>query len=85
MADILRKCVGCNELLNAGKMIKITRKNGTNEIFINPNPKIFGRSAYLCYNKMCIESALRKNKLEKALRTRITEDIKTKLNDIGTI
>ena len=33
--------------------------------FINPDTKIFGRSVYLCYNKMCIEGALKKNKIQK--------------------
>ena len=41
-------------------MIKITRQNPHGDLIINPDSKVFGRSVYLCYNKMCIENALKK-------------------------
>ena len=71
-----RKCVGCGELKNIDNLIKITRQNADGTVFVNPNSKIFGRSAYLCYNKTCIEDAFRKNKLQKSLRCKISEDLK---------
>jgi hypothetical protein len=33
-----------------------------------------GRGAYLCPNKVCWESALKKNRLEYALRTKLNDD-----------
>ena len=67
----LRKCIGCNEFKERNELIKLTKiKNG--EVIINPNSKIFGRSAYLCYNQSCIESAFKKSKLNKALKTNAT-------------
>lgn len=80
--EVLRKCIGCFETKNRGEMIKITRENGSNEIFINPNSKIFGRSVYLCYNKSCIEDSLKKNKLARFLKANLTEELKEKLRDI---
>lgn len=77
--EIIRKCVGCSELKNRDELIKITRENKTNAIFINPNSKIFGRSVYLCYNSSCIESALKKNKLARFLKSSLTEDFKETL------
>ena len=73
-----RKCVGCGEIKNADEMIKLTKNYLSDNIEINPNSKIFGRSAYLCYNKSCIEQALKKNKLNKALKT--NKDLKGILN-----
>ena len=73
-----RKCVGCGEIKNADEMIKLTKNYLSDDIEINPNSKIFGRSAYLCYNKSCIEQALKKNKLNKALKT--SKDLKGILN-----
>lgn len=73
-----RKCAGCGEIKNADNMIKLTKNYISGEIEINPNSKIFGRSAYLCYNKLCIEQALKKNKLNKALKT--NKDLKGILN-----
>ena len=69
-----RKCVGCGKIYDATQMIKLTKDYISQEIIINPNSKIFGRSAYLCYNNQCIELALKKNKLNKALRT--SKDLK---------
>lgn len=80
--EILRKCVGCFELKNRDEMIKITRDYKTNEIYINPNSKIFGRSAYLCYNISCVENTLKKNKLSRFLKTALTEELKETLRTI---
>lgn len=72
-----RKCVGCGEIKDRQELIKITKTN--DGIFINPDNKKFGRSAYLCYNNACIEAALKKNKIAKVLKTSISEDLKGKL------
>ena len=64
-----RKCIGCNEFKDRDSLIKITKEYNSGKIFFNPDCKTFGRSAYLCYNQSCIDSALKKNKLNKALKT----------------
>ena len=64
-----RKCVGCGELKNREDMIRLTKEFKSGEIVANPNSKIFGRSAYLCYNQNCIENAFKKKKLNRALKT----------------
>lgn len=66
-----RKCVGCGEFKTRENLIRImkTDKDG---FVVNPNSKTFGRSAYLCYNQSCIELALKKSKLNKALKTNVT-------------
>lgn len=71
--DKQRKCVGCGEFRPREELIRImkTDKDG---LVINPNSKTFGRSAYLCYNQNCIELALKKSKLNKALKTNATLD-----------
>lgn len=80
--ETIRKCIGCFKDHNREEMIKITRENKTNEIFINPNSKIFGRSVYLCYNNTCIEQSFKKNKLAKFLKADLTEDLKEKIKTI---
>ena len=74
-----RKCAGCGKIQNRENMIKITRQSTGQELVINGNSKIFGRSAYLCYNKDCIEKALKKNRLQKILKAPISEELKGKL------
>ena len=78
---ILRKCAGCGELKPREAMIKITNEYLTGEVIVNPDSKTFGRSAYLCYNQSCIEKALKKNKLNRVLKTNKTlEDLKGQLD-----
>ena len=68
-----RKCVGCGEFKPRENLIRImkTDKDG---LVVNPNSKTFGRSAYLCYNQSCIELALKKSKINKALKTNAALD-----------
>lgn len=82
MAEIKRKCAGCGQLKNREDMIKLTRRNDDGTVVLNPDAKTFGRSVYLCYNKKCIEGALKKNRLDKLLKTSIPEDTKGKLINI---
>lgn len=74
-----RKCVGCGKVKNRDELIKITKENRHGDVIINHNNKIFGRSVYLCYNKSCIEAALKKNKIAKALKSSIPDDLKGRL------
>ena len=61
-------------------MIKITKDYSSQELVVNPNSKTFGRSVYLCYNKSCVEQALKKKKLNKALKISMSVDLKGQLD-----
>lgn len=74
-----RKCIACGQFKEKKDLIKITKQSSTGDVIINHDTKIFGRSAYLCYNISCIEGAFKKNKLQKALRTELPEDLKGKI------
>jgi len=74
-----RKCIGCGEIKNRDELIKITKEHQANTLVINGNSKVFGRSAYLCYNKSCIENAFKKNKLQKILKAPVSEELKGKI------
>jgi len=65
---ILRKCVACGEMKLRENMIKITKDFLSQKVIINPDSKTFGRSAYLCYNRSCIDIAFKKNKLNRVLK-----------------
>ena len=69
-----RKCVGCGELKPRENMIKLTKNHKDGKVVLNPDSKTFGRSAYLCYNRSCVEAALKKSKLNRVLKT--SEDLK---------
>ncbi len=79
--DIVRKCISCGNIKTRNELIKITKINNSGDIVIEPGSKIFGRSAYLCYNQSCIDSAFKKNKINKALKTNTNID-KSTLEDL---
>ncbi len=74
-----RKCVGCGIVQDRKNMIKITAQNPQNNIVVNGDSKIFGRSAYLCYNNTCIENAFKKDRLKKVLKAPVPQELKGKL------
>ncbi len=73
-----RKCIGCGAIKDVKELIKITKNFVDGKVVVNPNSKIFGRSAYLCYNEKCKELAFKKNRLNRALKS--SQDLKGLLN-----
>lgn len=66
---IERKCVACGKVEDRSNFIRVTKVTGLGEIVVNPNSKTFGRSVYLCKNKICVNSAFKKDRIFKVLKT----------------
>ena len=68
-----RTCIACQQIKEKKTLIRLVRaQNGAAEVDISGKKP--GRGAYLCPNKVCWESVLKKNRLEYALRTKISDD-----------
>ena len=63
-----RKCISCGKIKPREELIKITKEHESGNIVVQPNSKTFGRSVYLCYNKDCINTAFKKNRLNRVLK-----------------
>ena len=74
-----RKCQGCKQIKNADLMHKITEEFKSGKLYLNPCPKILGRSAYVCKNRECINILIKKKALKKALKTSSAEQIEQEL------
>jgi uncharacterized protein len=73
----MRTCVVCRE--KAGKRM-FTRVVRTAEgVQVDPTGKLNGRGAYLCEQASCWERALTTDVLNKALRTRLTDEDRERL------
>jgi predicted RNA-binding protein YlxR (DUF448 family) len=79
-----RKCIACGDVKSKSELIKITKEYISGDIVVQPNSKTFGRSAYLCYNKNCIENVFKKNRLNKILKTTVDIDKDELLNLLNT-
>ena len=79
--EIKRKCIACNSLKSRDELVKITINN-KKEIKVMPDSKFFGRSAYICKNDKCLETAFKKDKIYKILKTKPAEDLKEKIRAV---
>ncbi len=76
----LRKCVGCGEMKEKKELVRILRTQ-EGEVIVDLTGRANGRGAYICPQKSCLESAVKSRGLERSLRTRITDEIYTLLNE----
>jgi predicted RNA-binding protein YlxR (DUF448 family) len=68
-----RTCIACRQIKEKKALIRLVRaENGAAEVDISGRKT--GRGAYLCPNKVCWELVLKKNRLEYALRTKLSDD-----------
>ncbi len=83
--EIIRKCCSCRESKNRTELIKITLDSKTDEIVVEPNSKIFGRSVYVCREKACIDNFLKKKLLFKGLKISQNKVKNDEYEKIGTV
>lgn len=74
-----RQCVSCREYKEKTELIRITKDYKTNELQINEESNIQGRSLYICKNEKCVSTAIKKKKIEHFLKSNLSENIKEKL------
>jgi predicted RNA-binding protein YlxR (DUF448 family) len=78
----LRTCVQCRQVRAKRELIRIVRTpQGTIEI--DERGKASGRGAYLCRNRACWEDPARHERLEHALKTKLSAADKQRLLEYG--
>jgi predicted RNA-binding protein YlxR (DUF448 family) len=77
-----RTCIGCREIRPKRELIRIvlTESGG---VEIDPTGKRSGRGAYLCKAKTCWDAGLKKEHLDRALRTKIAVEDRRGLAQYG--
>ncbi|MCX6345674.1 MAG: YlxR family protein [Armatimonadetes bacterium] len=74
----IRTCVSCRESSEKKTLLRIVcGKDGL--VRVDTSGKISGRGAYLCGSAKCLRIALKANKLGRALRCEIPEELKNEL------
>ena len=68
-----RTCIACRQVKEKKDLIRLV-STGNGIVEIDAFGKKPGRGAYLCPKRTCWELALRKNRLDYALRTRLNDD-----------
>ncbi len=70
----MRKCLGCNEMKPKKELIRAV-KSPEGEISLDLTGKKSGRGAYICPDRNCFDKARKGKRLEKALETKIPEEV----------
>ncbi|WP_413359668.1 YlxR family protein [Prochlorococcus sp. MIT 1201] len=68
---VLRCCVTCRQLLDRQQLWRVIRDHQEGVVL----DAGMGRSAYLCPNEVCLEEALRRKRLQKALRCQVPNSV----------
>ena len=77
-----RICIACRQIREKADLIRLVRTlDGT--LVVDISAKKPGRGAYLCRKKGCWEMALKKKRLEYALRTKLRNDEYQILTEYG--
>jgi predicted RNA-binding protein YlxR (DUF448 family) len=71
-------CIGCRTVRPKQELIRVVQVEGEG-VKIDLSGRVQGRGAYLCAVPNCWREALSKNRLEKALRTKVTDENKKEL------
>jgi predicted RNA-binding protein YlxR (DUF448 family) len=75
-----RTCIACRQVKEKKDLVRlVSTENGVAEIDVFGKKP--GRGAYLCPRRTCWELALRKNRLDYALRTRLRDDNRQTLRE----
>ncbi|MGN0995403.1 MAG: RNase P modulator RnpM [Candidatus Ventricola sp.] len=74
----MRMCVGCREMKEKRSLLRIV-KSPEGAISFDRVGKAPGRGAYICRSRECLDRAVRQRQLERALETRIDEQVFSQL------
>lgn len=76
----MRKCIACGVQKPKKELIRVVKTN-ENEVFVDFTGKANGRGAYICKDKACFDLAIKKNAFNRALETKIENDVFEKLKE----
>jgi uncharacterized protein len=78
-----RTCVACRQERAKRELIRVVR-TADGLVEVDPSGKKAGRGAYLCSYRDCWEAALGRKVLEHALKTTMTAENRSRLQEYGT-
>ena len=77
----MRMCVGCREMKPKKELIRVV-KSPADEISVDRTGKAAGRGAYVCKSAACMKKAQKIKALDRALETKIPDEVYDRLADL---
>jgi uncharacterized protein len=75
-----RSCVSCRTVRPKRDLLRVVR-SPAGEVAIDPSGRAAGRGAYVCRVAECIDNAITKGALSRALNTPLPPDLRETLTD----
>lgn len=69
----LRTCIGCTTGSDKRALVRVVR-TPDGDVSVDSSGKANGRGAYLCAQPECFDAAVRRKRLDSALRVHLKED-----------
>lgn len=73
-----RTCIGCGKKGQKSDFLRVVRLK-TGGLEVTKDPKVHGRSAYICPNERCIKTAVKK--IDKAIKIKMEQKDLEKLKE----
>ena len=74
----MRQCLGCREMKPKPELLRVVR-SPEGEISLDTRCKKPGRGAYICPNSECLRRAVKSRALDRALDTKIPDEVMERL------
>ena len=74
----MRQCLGCREMKPKPELLRVVR-SPEGEISLDTRGKKPGRGAYICPNSECLRRAVKSRALDRALDTKIPDEVMERL------
>lgn len=74
----MRQCLGCREMKPKPELLRVVR-SPEGEVSLDPRGKKPGRGAYVCPNAECLRRAVKSRALDRALETKIPDEVMERL------
>lgn len=69
-----RQCIGCGRRAPKRELIRVVRTPG-GEVHVDRTGRANGRGAYLCDDVSCLEKAIRRHSLARALKCEVPGEV----------
>lgn len=78
----IRTCIACRNKFDKQKEKMIKFSLIDNQVVLNNDNKLFGRSCYVCNNEECITKVKKNKLLARAFKRQVNLEVYEKLNNI---
>ena len=76
-----RMCAGCMKRASKEELLCVKRQND-NAFVIDTDSALDGRGAYLCYNAICLERAIKRKAFQRSFKCSLPEEVTENIRQI---